>query len=163
MTRTIKPNRAELARFRRNISIQANGCWIWTGQATHDGYGKWVPSPGQPPILTHLYSYLLHNGPVPEGMDVGHECHDRAVIEGTCDGGPECPHRRCCNPQHLGVQSRSENTLAQNHYYRNRSECPHGHAYDEQNTIIGKDGKRRCRECKRLSRLRQPVPLREGD
>jgi hypothetical protein len=146
---SISPNRAELARFWRSITKQANGCWMWTGTGTNDGYGYWYPSPGKPRIMTHLYSYLLHGKTLEAGMDVGHACHDHAVAAGTCDGGETCPHRRCCNPAHLEAQTRSQNTLAQRHHARNRTECPKGHPYDDENTYTDPAGKRRCRRCKR--------------
>ena len=127
-----------------------NGCIHFTGPTrTKDGYGKMRLSPGQPEQMAHRIAYEDAHGTVPEGMQVGHICHDRAVADGTCPGGPECQHRRCCNPDHLEAQSPSENTLAQNHHARNRTHCPRGHEYSPENTYVGPDGKRRCRTCKR--------------
>lgn len=137
-----------LRRFRRNVAVQANGCWMWTGSGDRYGYGTFTPAPGQPRYLVHRWSYEAHHGPIPEGMQVGHTCHDKAVAEGTCEGGTDCPHRRCCNPAHLEAQTPSENTLAQNHDARNRDACPRGHPYTPDNTYVDPKGKRRCRECK---------------
>jgi len=152
----MKADNAQLARFRRFAIPQANGCWIWTGPlGTHDGYGKFQPAPGQPRYMSHRWAYEVFNGPIPDGMQVGHLCHDAAVAEGTCTVAEECAHRRCCNPKHLGLQTPSENTMVQNHYARNRTECPKGHPYEGDNLILGSDGKRRCRTCDR-ARKRQP-------
>lgn len=41
----------------------------------------------------------------------GHLCHDSAAQAGECAGGP-CAHRACINPDHLAVQTRSENISA---------------------------------------------------
>jgi len=147
------PNRVEIARFQRLIVKHPNGCWLYMGeQGTKDGYGRFRAGPGQPRLMAHVWAYQTFVGPIPDGMQVGHLCHDAAVVDGSCVGGAGCPHRRCTNPAHLGVQTPSENTMVQNHDARNRTECPHGHPYDDANTLVGADGKRRCRECKRLRR-----------
>lgn len=104
--------------------------------------------------MAHVWAYNAYKGPVPEGMQVGHVCHDRAVERGECAGGAGCPHRRCCNPEHLEAQTPSENTLVQNHYARSRRTCPQGHPYEGANLIVGKDGKRRCRECDKARKMR---------
>lgn len=157
----MKADNAQLARFRRLAIPQADGCWLWTGPyGTKDGYGKFQPAPGHPRYMAHKWSYEVFKGPIPEGMQVGHTCHDRAVEAGTCSVAAECRHRRCCNPDHLELQTPSENTMLQNHAARAKTECPKGHPYAGANLIIGKDGKRRCRECdqarKRQSQPKQP-------
>lgn len=145
---TYRPDRAELARWNRLTTPQANGCLIYTGPGSKDGYGRIRPRPGQREMYAHLYALTLAGRELPaKGYDAGHTCHDRAVEEGTCDGGPDCPHRRCVNPEHLEIQSRSENTLAQRHANRGKTHCPNGHEYTDENTVRWKDGKRRCRTC----------------
>jgi hypothetical protein len=144
-----QPSRAELARFERQAKPQANGCKIWMGPQGADGYARWKPSPGAKTVYVHVWVWTLHHGPIPEGMDVGHACHDRSVERGECDGGSQCPHRRCCNILHLEIQSRSENTLRQSHANRKKDFCPKGHPYNEANTVKWSDGRRRCRECLR--------------
>lgn len=142
-----------MARFRRLVTTTPEGCWVFTGpDVTRDGYVRWRSGPGRDRMLIHVWSYTVHNGSVPEGLQVGHACHDRAVEEGTCPGGPGCRHRRCCNPAHLEAQTPSLNTLVQNHAGRNKTACPKGHPYDEENTLIGSDGKRRCRACRTRTR-----------
>jgi len=152
----VTPNRAELARFQRQVKPQANGCWLWTGtHGTRDGYGKFQPSPGQPKVMAHRYSYLINVGPIPDGYQIDHKCHTDDL---GCPGGPDCIHRRCVNPTHLEAVTASENTMRQRHYERSKTECPKGHPYEGGNLIAGSDGRRRCRECDRARKRKRPSP-----
>lgn len=158
-------DRAEAARFLRSIRKQDNGCWIWQGESNNDNYGMFRPRPGAARSMAHRYSYEAHRGPIPDGMDVGHTCHDRAVEDGLCPGGRDCPHRKCVNPAHLEAQTRSENTRLQNHANRAKTHCPKGHEYSEDNTLM-RGGKRFCRACANAPRTGSRtgmVPLREPD
>ena len=113
------------------VRVEADGCWTWTAGKT-DGYGR-VRYLGRK-WLSHRLAFLLAEGYTPpRPLVLDHLCRNRA----------------CCNPDHLELQTPSENTVAQNHYYRNKSECPKGHPYDGDNLIIRADGKRRCRTCDR--------------
>ena len=152
-------NRSELARFNRQAKPQPNGCWLWMGQAgTKDGYGKFKPSAGQPTVMVHRWAYEAFVGPIPDAHQIDHKCHTE---DEGCLGGPDCKHRRCCNPAHLEPVTASENILRQRHYGRSRTECPKGHPYDGVNLIVGKDGKRRCRECDK-ARKRKSVVIDDG-
>lgn len=68
-------------------------CWIWQG-AKHGqgrGYGKfWL---GGKVISAHKASHILFNGPVADGLVVGHLCNNE----------------QCANPHHLVAQSQSDN------------------------------------------------------
>jgi len=139
-------NRAEQARLQRQISKQPNGCWIWTGQGTKQGYGMIQPSAGQKRQMTHRWTYTQYVGEIPEGMQIDHTCHTKDT---TCLGGDDCKHRRCCNPDHLEPVTASENTMRQRHYERSKTHCPKNHPYEGDNLIVSKDGKRKCRECDR--------------
>ena len=139
-------NRAQLARFQRQIKPNDNGCWIWQGTGTPEGYGHFQPAPGEKRWMAHKWSYTAHKGPIPDGLQVDHKCHTDDL---TCPGGADCTHRKCVNPAHLEAVTASENTKRQRHYNRARTACPKGHPYDGDNLIEGSDGKRRCRECDR--------------
>ena len=56
--------------------------------------------------LAHVVAYEFTVGPVPDGLDLDHMCHN---ADPTCPGGRACLHRRCCNPGHLLPSTRSEN------------------------------------------------------
>lgn len=70
-----------------------NGCWLWTA-GTSSGYGAISIWPNGM-IRTHVLSWIIHFGPVPEGNYV---CH-------TCD------IRICARPHHLWLGNHEENQL----------------------------------------------------
>lgn len=132
-------NRAELARLNRWIDKSPNdtGCWLWKGKTTTNGYGKFSKGSGHTPRAVHRITYEHYNNlDIPEGMQLDHLCR----------------HRNCCNPDHLEVVTPSENTMRQDHANRNKTHCPHGHEYTEENTAITSQGKRRCRMCDKVGR-----------
>jgi HNH endonuclease len=118
-------------------SLGTDGCWPWLGYINGDGYGRvaWHRRSTQ----AHRVVYELLVGPIPEGLQIDHLCRVR----------------HCVNPGHMEPVSQAENlrrgagpwpAAAIN---RDKTHCPHGHAYDEVNTIRRSDGSRRCRICNR--------------
>ena len=102
-------NRAESARFHRNVREHASGCWVWIGPQTPNGYGRWQVGPGQKKQMAHRISYEHHTGEqIPEGIQLDHVCRNRL----------------CVNPLHLEKVTGSENTLRQDHAERRKTECP---------------------------------------
>lgn len=77
--------------LQRQTVQQADGCWVWPGMLTPDGYGKarfdgkWGK--------THRLMYEALHGPIPDGMSVLHSCDER----------------RCCNPEHLRLGTQRDN------------------------------------------------------
>lgn len=152
-----------LARFMARVQVADNGCWLWTGSTHHDldgvstGYGYFWADKKR--VFAHRWIYAQLVGPIPEGMQIDHLCHNTAS---DCPGGATCLHRSCVNPAHLEPATPRTNTLrgkgaaAVN---AAKTHCKRGHELSGDNLIGDKNGYRRCRACARL--LLDPVASRE--
>lgn len=129
------------------VEVQPDGCWHWTGGLDSKGYGKVLQ--GQ----AHRWMYERKVGPIPEGMDLDHDCHNR---DGSCPGGVDCSHRRCVNPDHLSPASRKENLANGNGpggaKYSRPMECVNGHDLSSEDSIYRHSNARggishRCKAC----------------
>lgn len=109
-------------------------CWTWTDQSSAAGYGR-VYLDGVR-LYMHRTSYEVHNGRIPEGLQIRH----------ACDNPP------CVNPDHLLTGTAADNARDRDERGRNghtsKTHCPQGHPYDEENTRIVNGG-RACRACHR--------------
>ena len=74
-----------------------NGCWIWQrackGKEVANGGGYGCLSIKGKCVGAHRYSYELEIGPIPEGMQILHSCHNT----------------KCVNPAHMRVGTNFEN------------------------------------------------------
>ena len=68
------------------------GCWIWERGIDHHGYGGINIARGKM-VKAHRFSWELHNGPIPPGLNVLHKCDTRP----------------CVNPDHLYLGSQADN------------------------------------------------------
>lgn len=67
-----------------------DGCWLWTGNRLPRGYGLFRGG------LAHRESWEMEHGPIPEGMNVCHDC-------------PSGDDPRCVRPEHLWVGTQAQN------------------------------------------------------
>lgn len=106
-------------------------CWLWTG-ALRDGYGRFALDGQVKWVQAHRYVL----GEVPNDLEVDHLCRVRA----------------CVRPNHLEIVTKKLNIQRIPSYVRPNAEkthCPYGHVYDQQNTRISRAGTRACRACDR--------------
>lgn len=131
-------------RFWQYVS-KGETCWLWTG-ATSKGYGLFaVQAAGRRVTMqAHRFAYMDVVGPIPEGMQLDHECMVRA----------------CVRPDHLQVVDNRTNAMLGNGISRchaDQTECIHGHAFTPENTYVKPDGGRQCKACRRATdRKRRP-------
>lgn len=73
------------------IANDITGCWEWCGSITNSGYGQ-IKVFGKM-MAAHRYSFALHKGPIPDGMEILHECDNKI----------------CINPNHLVSGTHKQN------------------------------------------------------
>lgn len=74
-------------RYEEHVVRTSDGCWGWSGALNTSGY----PRSGK--LYAHRLSYLIHHGPIPDGLYVLH----------SCDNPP------CTNPDHLSLGTQTDN------------------------------------------------------
>lgn len=110
------------------FDVTDNGCWQWTGPVDQNGYGKFGRN------VAHRRAYEELVGPVPEGLELDHLCHNRG----------------CINPAHLEPVTRAENIRRAGP--ATKTHCVRGHEFTTENTMERPDrlGQRVCRACREL-------------
>lgn len=121
------------------VTYEDDGCWLFEGAKSHDGYGK-LNRGGQSEglVYAHVLAWEQAVGPIPEGMVLNHLCRVR----------------HCVNPDHLEVTTVRGNLMHPDSLHpaavnSRKTHCPKGHPYDEVNTYVDRTGARHCRTCGR--------------
>lgn len=107
---------------------KTDGCWMWTGSIGVDGYARFRH--GAKGKTAYRYSYIIHKGPIPAGMEIDHLCRNRA----------------CVRPDHLEAVTTHENWkrgYGPSAINARKVACPKGHPY----SLRDKRGYRICGEC----------------
>ena len=138
----------DVARFLSKVDRRGDDeCWPFTDHTNTTGYGKF--GVGGKMVSAHVYAYGMFVGPIPEGYEVDHLCHDPKI----CHLVESCPHRACVNwLRHLKPATHRENSLRSGAVpARNaiKTHCDHDHEFTLENTQIRREGGRKCRACKR--------------
>lgn len=124
------------------------GCWVWTGAVTSDGYGQL--SVGGKMVSAHRFAYELCREPIPDGLQLDHLCRNRG----------------CVNPEHLEPVDCRTNLLrgvGPSAVNATKTHCVHGHPLNGENLYVGPGGSRLCRECRRLASARWKQRRREEE
>lgn len=103
----------DTARFESHVDRSGgpDACHPWTSTIDRYGYGQFKMD-GRTRGAHQVAWEFAHGGKLPPGMQVDHECHNKAVLDGSCQPG-ECLHRRCCNERHLKSKTAKQNKNAQ--------------------------------------------------
>lgn len=90
--RPAEPPRRGLSIEERYWSYVVKGpeCWQWTASKIH-GYGRLSHERGT--LYAHRISYEIAYGPIPDGLEIDHKCHNR----------------ECSNPEHLRAVTEKQN------------------------------------------------------
>lgn len=126
--------------FKKRIK-KTDGCWYFTklnGEIIRE-YPQFMWKGVS--VHAHRVSYLIHNGDIPDSMNVFRSCHDRG----------------CLNPEHLELMSNREMAIRVVEKGRNpwalKTHCLRGHEFTEENTrvrIVNGRPKRNCKACVRV-------------
>ncbi|MDJ0460650.1 HNH endonuclease signature motif containing protein [Streptomyces sp. H27-C3] len=121
-------------RFWEKTKVTESGCWAWTAQIAHHGYGRYSVSGSA--RKAHRVAYEALVGAIPDGLVIDHLCRVR----------------HCVNPGHLEPVTNTENLrrgLRALPVHSSKTHCAQGHPFEGENLGPSIRGERRCRACQR--------------
>lgn len=131
-----------LVRITSKCVRDENGCLLWQGLKTWNGYAQDQYRTKTKQLHRVMYQ-IVHNVTLPSNIDV---CHS-------------CDVRHCIEPKHLWTGTRKQNvddmTAKARHWSKVKTHCKHGHPFTPENTEVrksrGKPGQgRACKTCCRI-------------
>lgn len=139
---------AYLGYFWGLVREQEDGCWVWIGSRTQNGYGQ--TSIGGTRQKPHRIAWSLANAAdIPTGFVV---CH-------RCDNPP------CSNPAHLFLGTSKDNhddsLVKRRRWYQSRTHCRSGRHELTPETTQRRGNTIECTECRR-ERDREAWPARRA-
>ena len=124
------------------------GCWEWMGCRMPHGHGQMTIDDKR--VLVHRFAWILHNGPIPDGL---HVCHH-------CDNG------WCVRPEHLFLGTHQDNMADRDRKGRTfngqsaKTHCKRGHPLTAENIYAYRGGRHRhCRICQLEDRSTEAARL----
>jgi len=116
-------------------------CMEWQGKINDGRYGMFSAGSRSDGSRKQLYAHRLAYewivGCIPPKYQIDHLCRNT----------------KCVWVGHLEAVSPRENTMRGNTITAAnaaKTECPSGHSYSPENTVVSKAGRRVCRECRRI-------------
>lgn len=129
-------------RFWNKVALpNGEGCMLWLAAKNTSGYGMFHVGNGTAPRMPHAHrvSYFIAYGSIPVGMEIDHLCRVRGCVA----------PRRLEPVTHAENARRGDTGAVIAAIQRDKTQCPQGHPYSEENTYRCPRGKRRCRICRR--------------
>lgn len=122
-------------RFLAKVRVK-DGHWLWMGPLDN-GYGKFFYKGRMHPA--HRIAYILFVGEIRSGLQVDHACKIR----------------HCVNP-FVCLEPITQKVNQERGTWAQRTHCPQGHPYSEENTqinVASRWSNRICRTCQGWTRL----------
>lgn len=131
--------KSTILRLLSGMEVNASGCMLWTRADSGNGYGRM--SINGKNRGTHLISYEIFVGPIPNNMLLDHTCRNRA----------------CFNPYHLHPRTSRDNTLlgiGPSAMNARKTECVRGHDLNGPDAKVVTRKGRRTRVCVACIKIR---------